>query len=387
MIWYSLLIPLIISGVGYFAFKKQITPLELFIPTIISFIIVLISYFAMKSSTLQDVEYNGYVIVEARYYEAWSTWVDRTCSYESCTGTGNNRTCTTIYYDCSYCDENSAYWEVVDSGGNHIGITEEKYNQLKKKWNATPQFVELDRSIDEHGSCGVDGDMYSIKWDNHIYTSETSTYEKSFTNILKCNHSAFNYPVITKEEAIKKGLYDYPTLNGIKQECILGLDSIDIRGKERYKIKLDYLNGKLGPKNKVRVFTLLFKGKPIDIAFLQEAYWDGGNQNELIVCIGVDKTGKLNWVKPFSWCDNKRIIVDTREDIMKSKQLDINNLYKTYDTNIQKFWHYKSFEDFNYLSFEPTKGQLIFVYITTLIVSLISFFWCVFNQEENEDEY
>ena len=127
----------------------------------------------------------------------------------------------------------------------------------------------------------------------------------------------------------------------------------------------EYLNGNLGPKHKVRVFTLLFKNKPIDIAFKQEAYWDGGNQNELLVCIGLNVTLGIEWVKPFSWCDNKRIVVDTREDVAELKTFKHQEIYHIYEENISKYFKFKSFEDFNYLTFEPTVGQLLFVYIIT----------------------
>lgn len=389
MIWYALFIPLIITLVGYLLFKHKFAWWELFVGPIICLIIIVSSFYSMKSKALADVEYNGYVIVEARYYEYWSTYVEQTCSYTTCNGTDSKGNCTgytTHYYDCSYCDTNDAYWVMIDSGGHSIPITEEKYKALIKKWNATPEFNELNRDINTHGGCGQDGNMYSIRWNNRIATSETSTYEKDFVNILKCNHSAFNFPVITESEAKKKGLYNYPKITpSCKQRAVLGLDSIKIPKKNYTLTKLNYLNGKMGASSKVRVFTLFFVDKEIDIAFLQEAYWDGGNQNELVVCIGTDKFGNIKWVKPFSWCDNKRICVDTREDIMNIKKVNVDKMYEIYKTNILKFWHYKSFKDFNYLSFEPTTGQLIFVYVLTTIISLLITIWCIMNGVQEEE--
>jgi len=385
MIWYAILIPLVISLVGYFLYKHKFAWWELFLPVIISLITIITSFYSMKSYTLSDVEYNGYLITEARYYESYETWVKKTCSYTTCSGSGKTRTCTTHYYDCSYCDYNSEYWVMVDTKGNEIGISEQKYNQLIKKWSATPKFVELNRNINYHGSCGKDGDMYSIKWNKHIQTSETSTYEKEFTNILKCNHSAFNFPIIEKKDAIKLGLYEYPIIGEYnKQNSVIGLSQLNIKGKKQLQTTMNYLNGNLGVSNKVRVYTLFFVDKEIDIAFKQEAYWDGGNQNELVVCIGVDKIGNIKWCKPFTWCDNKRMIVDTREDIMNMKSINSTKMYNIYKNNIMLFWKYKSFKDFNYLSFEPSTGQLIFVYVLTTIISLLLTIWCIYNDIDNE---
>ena len=390
MIWYALLIPLLISVVGFFLFRKKIAWWELFVPTGASLLFIVISFYSMKSTTLSDVEYNGYMITEARYYESYDTWVHKICSNTyPCgtytTGSGKNRTTHTKYcvdyYDCSYCDHNAARYCMYDTSGAEMSITELEYNSLIKKWSATPKRVELNRNIVYHGGCGKDGDMYTISWNNKPETSITTTYTKDFTNILKCNHSAFNFPVIEPKVALKKGLYDYPKIGEHHyQNSVLGLDSIQYKNKAYFRAKMNYLNGMMGEKHKIRVYTLLFKNKDIDVAFLQEAYWDGGNQNELVICIGVDDYGNINWVKPFSWTDNKRILVDIREDVSELKTLDTNKIYDVYFTSITKYWKYKSFKDFNYLSFEPSKGQLIFVYILTFIVSIGVMVWCVMNE-------
>lgn len=357
---------------------------ELLIPVALGALTILISSAIIKSVNSSDVEYNGYIIVKARYYEYWSTWVDQTCSYTTCNGTDKDGNCTgytTHYYDCSYCDKNKAYWVAIDNFGHEFDISKEYYNFLKSKWSATPQFVELDRSINKHWTCGKDGDMYEIYWNQLPETSEASVLTHQFTNKLKINHSAFNFPKVSEEQARKQGLYDYPDFYQFyKQKCILGLDSFNITGKEKIHTMFEYLNGNLGPVNRIKIFTLLFKNKPIDIAFKQEAYWQGGNQNELVVCIGLNDTLGIDWVKPFSWCDNKRILVDTREDIAELKTFKPDSIYKIYETNTKKFFKYKSFKDFNYLSFEPTTGQLIWITILVILFSILGIWFSVKNE-------
>jgi hypothetical protein len=382
------LIPLLVVGVSYFIWKNKFIWWELFIPIALCSIAIPITYYIQKETSLKDVEYNGYIIQEARYYESWTSWVSQTCTRSVPCGTdskGNTTYCTEVY-DCSYCDENSAYWVAIDNGGNEFQISEVKYNQLMKKWGVSPKFHELNRTIHNWGSCGDDGDMYNITWNGSMYTSEASTLKHSFDNIVKISHSAFNYPDISEKEARKIGLYDYPKFyDTYKQQAILGLDSFKIQEKERIQTLFEYLNGNLGPKNKVRVFTLLFKNKPIDIAFRQEAYWDGGNQNEFVVCIGLNDTLGIDWVKPFTWCDNKRISVDTREDIMELNSFKASSIYHIYEENIPKYFKYKSFKDFNYLTFDPTDGQLIFVYILSFVLSIGTTVWCVKNNISEED--
>lgn len=389
MLWFALLVPVLLSFFAYLKYHREITIGELILPTVISFLFIVISYFTLKSVNMTDIEYNGEIVIAAKYYEPWETWVHKTCSYTTCTGSGKTRHCTTHHYDCSYCDYNSEYYEVITDRGNKKIISKEKYNILLRQWSAKPEFIELDRHINYHGSCGKDGDAYIIKWDQKIETSEAFVSEHEFKNIVKVTHSAFKFSEISNGEADTIGLYHYPSFyDYYKQPAILGTCRFPIHNAPLLQKKLEYLNGYLGTRNKVKVFTLLFKNKPIDIAFKQEAYWEGGNQNELVVCIGLKDNLEIDWVKPFSWCDNKRILIDTREDIAELKTFKGDSIYNIYLNNIPKYFHYKSFKDFNYLSFEPTIGQILFVYIGTIVISIITLFFGInFDIFNTENKY
>lgn len=383
--WWALLIPLIMTLGAFIVFRRYYIVQELLVPVIASIVFIGVSYLTIREVSLNDVEYNGYLVLEARYYEPYETWVKKTCSYTTCTGSGKSRNCTTHYYDCSYCDYIGPRYTVIDNGGHEIEISYTKYNQLIKKWQSIPKFQELNRTIKYHNSlfgrdCGKDGDMYSIYWNNYPETSESTVFTHSFKNKVKRSHSAFSFPYISDEQADTLGLYKYPDIYDVyKQKCVLGIDGLTIPNKHIIHTKMEYVNGALGMKNKVKTFTLVFKNKPIDIAFKQEAYWDGGNQNEIVTCIGIDDSLNIEWVKVFSWCDNKRITVDIREDIAEGKKLNFDIIYNSYRDNIPKYFHYKSFKDFNYLTFEPTTRQYLFVYIGTFIVSLLCIIWCIKN--------
>lgn len=370
MIWSAILIPIVVSLIGYLFFNHKLTIVELMLSILGGVLAIIISYYSIKSVSLADNEYNGYMIVEARYYEPWETYVSRTCSRTKSCG----KNCTrTVYYDCSYCDYHPEYYELIDSGGNSFRISKEEYNYYVKLWNhKAPQFVELNRNINYDGGCGKDGDMYRVNWNGKIENSIASTKEKSFTNILKSNHSAFNYPNISQEEAKKLSLYEYPTINNYYQKSVLGLDSINLQNGKYLMKYVNYLNGTLGKDYKSKVFLLIFLNKDIDIGFKQESYWDGGNRNEINVCVGTDKVGNIRWVKVFSWNKDKLLSVNLREDIVQQKSLNnVAPICKTIDYNIKNHYEWRDFKDFNYLSFQPTTKQLILIYSITLIISLI----------------
>jgi hypothetical protein len=382
IIWLALLIPFVGVIIAYYLWKEKFVWWELALPTVISFICIAGIKYSVEAVQLHDVEYRGGLITEARYYEYWETWVDKTCSRQvACgtytTGSGKNKTThtkyCTKYYDCSYCDKNDPYWMVYDDQGNSWNITEKEYNKLVQQWKATPVFVELNRNIKKHFSCGKDGDMYKIVWNKDMITSEASTKTASYTNHVQASKSSFGLREISKKEAKKFGLYEYPDVDNYRQVSILGLDSaifLEQKYKNGAQKEFEYFNGVYGPKRKLRVYILMFYGKNLDIAIKQKNYWVGGNKNEVVICIDVDKnTGKLNWVYPFTWGENKRIAIDLREDIMNTGKLNFTSLYNIVDRSTKDFT-YRDFHQFDYLSIDPTTGEIWAVYLITLAATI-----------------
>ena len=397
IIWLAMLIPFIGCILAYKIDKKKFVWWELLSPTIACFVFILITKFTVEKSLLNDTEYRGGLIVEARYYEYWETWVHKICSEQyACgtytTGTGKNRTrhtkyCTN-YYDCSYCDHNQPYWEVYDDQGHSWYITEKEYKCLTSQWNVTPEFVELNRSITYHRGCGQDGDMYRIRWKGDMLTAESSTWKTSYENHVQVSKSNFDLRDISEKEAKKYGLYDYPKVDGYKQSNILGIDSLAFL-EQKYKngaVKMfEYFNGTYGPKRKLRFYILLFFDKPIDVAIKQRSYWDGGNKNEVVLCIDVNrKTGKINWVYPFTWGENKRIGIDLREDVSNMDTLNFTQLYHIADNSTKDFV-YRDFSQFNYLSVEPPTWEVWLVYIMTLGITIGVLIFGYKNEFENEN--
>lgn len=398
VIWFAMFIPFIGSILAYLIWKHKFVWWEFLLPMFGSAIFILITKFGVESALLHDTEYRGGIIVEARYYEYWETWVSKTCSEQyACgtytTGSGSSRTThtryCTRYYDCSYCDRNSAYWEVYDNQGHSWYITEKEYHRLMLQWKATPEFVELNRSIRNHGSCGQDGDMYRIRWNKDMLTSEASTWTTSYENHVQVSKSNFGLRDVTKKEIEKYSLYDYPKVSDYKQINILGLDSmtfLDQARKNGANKMFEYFNGYYGPTRKIRVYVLLFNNKPVETGIKQRNYWNGGNKNEVVICIDVDKkTGKINWVYPFTWGENKRISVDLREDISNLKTLDFTSVYHIVDNSTKDFV-YRDFTKFNYLAVDPPTWEVWFVYLFTLGITISALYYGYSNEFEGEEE-
>lgn len=377
MEWFALLIPVILTAVAYYFFRKELLWWELVIPIAVSVLTIAICKVSVKTSIISDTEYWGSLVTEARYYEYWEEWITQTCSYTTCDGTDKDGNCTsytTHYYDCSYCDENSAYWIAYDDAGNSWRISRDYFQYLQRKWDSRLSFVELNRSINFHGNCGDDGDMYRIIWNGLVTSSESSVTTHSYTNKVQASHSAFKLPHVSKKDAKKIGLHDYPKFyDYYKQRVLLGVDSPDI--------KLQYLNGYHGSRNKIKIFVCIFYNKPLSIVHSQKAYWSGGNQNELVVCIGLDSlTKEIQWVEPFSWTDNKRLLVDCREDIAEIKYFNSDSIYSILSKNINGDVHKDFKKDFSYLTVDVPGWGMWLIYILTILVSVGSLWFGITNE-------
>ena len=384
-IWICLLIPLIGVFVLLRWFRHTLTWWEVTIPLIACFLFILIFKFTVEKVQVDDTEYHGATVVEARYYEYWETWVHKTCYRTVKCG----KSTVTIPYDCSYCDENPERWTIVNSLGEEFRISKKYYDHLVKLWKANPQFVELNRDINYHFNRGKDGDMYKILWDKNPLTAKSTTATHSYENRVQAAHSAFDFVKVTEEDVKNYKLYEYPEVDGWQQETVLGLDSLPSIPKNKialFKQMSSYLNGELGPKKHARIYFLFFTSESQMAASMQEAYWDGGNDNELVVCIGIDpKTQNLKWVKPFSWTPNRRVIPDIREGIMNIGTLDPMRICRSVEGVVVNEYKRKDFKEFSYLTVEPPEWA---IWTTAIITALITFFisrWATMNEAEGNN--
>lgn len=387
MIWWALVIPALAAWLMYKYLKHSVIWWELVIPILTSILIILICKFSVQTAITADTEYWGSTITKARYFEPYETWVSKTCTYTVSCGKNCTRTVT---YDCSYCDETGPRWRAYDNAGNSWSISESHYNMLRSKWNSTPSFVELNRSIRYHFGCGKDGDAYDITWNSLPETAEPAVTNHWYVNKVQASHSAFKMEHISGSEGKKLGLYKYPEYYSYyRQNTILGLDSFNVN-RAAIQQKFEYFNAVNGPKYKVKVFVLLFVNKPISIVEKQKAYWDGGNKNELVLCVGLNKDLSINWVKPFSWTDNKRVLVNCREDIAELKTMDFDKMHDLLQEDIRDF-KYKDFNDFNYLTVELPTWSYWLTYILTILATVGTCWWAIKNDftsdEESDDDH
>ena len=380
-----LIIPFIFSLFLLIFFKKKIAWWEYGVLIASGIIINVLVVAIMKDYNCKDTQYLGDYVKEVRYYEPWDEWVHRTCHRTHRDSKGHTHTTS---YDCSFRCYHPANWVMITSEKKTYDISKDDYERIIKMWKTPNRFVDMHRRYHTK-----DGDMYSSFWDLDCNTIIPVTIKDNYSNKIKGSKSVFNFEYISKKEAQEYGLYEYPELgkykfplplkvnNNTYQKSVLGFDDAFLEKR------IDYINAFYGPSKHIRTYLLFFKDKPHNLGFLQQSYWEGGNFNEHIICLGLNtKTNKIDWCETFSWENNPILSVKTKQwfntndSIASLKQFPI-----WYESMLkQNVWKCKDRNDFNYLKVELSNKQLIWLMIISLIICTSISIWAVLNENDLE---
>lgn len=381
--WFFIFIPIVAAVILLIFWMKKVVWWEIALLIVPSAILILLLNTIMVAYRTSDTEYLGYYTVKTTYYEPWNERVSCRhpiyCTRTYPCGSGKSRhTCTSTYvcghhhaYDVDY---HPAHWTKTDNSGDEISISQQEYERLQKQFNTKTYFVELNRHYHT-----IDGDAYSVDWGKEPERSDAITKEGSYTNKIRASHSVFKFEDIEPEDASKMGLYDYPAVNDYRQSVVLGwnVDAMTER-------KLQYINGFYGSKKQFKMFILFFKGKSMDIVHKQRSYWEGGNKNEFVICMGTNNFGGLEWVKCFSWMDKPELEVEVESYLSSQENIDLKAFSEWMPKQVEEHWHRKDFKDFDYLQVELTETQLWWVMIIIMLYNIGMAIWIVFNEIEND---
>ncbi len=385
--WIFMLIPVFVAAILLIFWTKKIVWWEIALLVLPTSLIILLLNFAMVSYNTSDTEYLGSYTKTVTYYEPWDEEVPcrhpiyctRMVSY-SCGTSKSPRTCfRTERYICGYVhpydvDYHPARWAKENNFGSENGISQGEFNMLKKRFNTKEYFVELNR--DYHS---IDGNAYSTDWDELPEHSDVSTTSGSYTNKIRASHSVFKFQDISEKQKKVWKLYEYPEISGGYQPVVLG-KKVDFMTDRR----LQYINGFYGPHKQFKMFILFFKNQSMSVVHKQRSLWEGGNKNEFVVCIGVDGSGKFEWVDAFSWMDRPELEVEVEDYFNTTGDVKLNEFSKWMPEQVHKHWKRKDFDDFKYLQMELTDSQLWWVMLIVMLYNCFISIWAVKNEHGNE---
>jgi len=379
IIWLAMLIPFLTAIFLFFVFRHKTVWWEFLIPFVISVIAIGISKIIIDTVGTRDIEYWGSIVTEARYYEAWDEYIHQMCSREVPCGTdaNGNTTYCTEWYDCSYVDDHPEYWAIHTTIDEEFHVSKSTYDYLVRKFGMKPRFQDMNRDYHSY-----DGDMYWVKWDRSRERAEPIVTEHTYENKVQVSDDVFNFPEVDTMEVNLYGLYDYPEHESIFDYTgLLGSDN------DSAHVALEYWNGVLGPEKQCRVWILLYDYATRQAGLSQQAYWKGGNKNELVVTIGVDDSLNVRWCYPFSWSESEIVKVDIRTFVEGQKRLDLMKTIDYIASEVKKSFVRKPFAEFDYLTVEPSTTAVIIVFLVVLLINVGVSFFVVKNEWEEHHSF
>lgn len=385
LIWLALFIPILATLLMWQFWRHKVVWWEFIIPFATSLILVGICKFAFSHSQTRDVEYWGGWVTKAEYYEDWNEYIHRTCYRQSCSGTGNNRTCTSIPYDCSYVDYHPEYWRATDSNGQGHRLTKGFWNSLCGQFQVKPVFVDLRRNYHTN-----DGDKYVCKFKGEYELLEPVTTIHSYENRVQAAKSVYNFEEIDEEQIAQYGLHPYPETRKRLTYTPVILSKKLIPGQQTWEGRFQKLNALYGARYEVRVWVLLFHNQPLEASLKQEALWKGGNKNEIVITIGLDNDSKVQWARVFSWTEKEAVKVALRNNLIerakKGEPLNLEALHFDTINVIESYWERKKFEDFSYLTVEPPMWSVILTFFLVLGVNIGTSAFVILNPIDEASE-
>ncbi|MBM2820839.1 MAG: hypothetical protein HW405_599, partial [Candidatus Berkelbacteria bacterium] len=343
IIWLAMAIPFGTWAILYLKYRRHMMWWEFLIPLAASALLIGISKYCTEATQIHDTEWWGGWVVNAQYDERWDEEVPCThAKYRTePDGKGGTREVFDGYEHTYDVDDHPAEWRAFDSNGIRLGIGQDIFKRLVHQFG-NRQFIDMNR--DYHSQ---DGDRYETIWPHTEDSLEPVTTVHRWTNRIQGSDSVFNYRKVNPKTY---NLFNYPKVSGYTCQGILGDGGPTQRAAER---QIQLLNALLGASKKVRVWILVFKDKSSQASVEQECYWKGGNKNEFIVTIGVDRAYNVKWARSISWTSASSLKTDAKVFVQSQQKLDLVALVRWLKPQIQDRYVHNSFKQFDYLTVDP----------------------------------
>ena len=371
LIWLALLIPfLVIIVIWYLGQKVPPWPV-LVVPPLLTATLILLVQGVTEYSQVADTEYWTNWVVKAEYYEHWNelhewdeTYTETVPNGTDSKGKPKTKTVTKKRHHKDVIDH-PAKWDIIDNDGHCIVIDQAQFETLSGKFK-NRKFVAM-----HHIYHTVNGDKYEAIWPGDDASLEAVVTTHTYENRIIASNSIFKFRSIDKHEKESYHLFDYPKVQGYTAPSVLGFSN---PSAER---KFDILNARYGKSKQIRIWVLVFRNQPLEAAFAQQAYWQGGNKNELVLCIGIDDDNKVLWGHVFSWSERETLKLEVRDLIQEGKELNLSEIATKLEPIVANEWERKHFKDFQYIAVEPTAWAVGVTYTITLLGNVGLLIWFI----------
>jgi hypothetical protein len=339
-----LLIPIIWAFVAKRLLHTTISWREMGLQVLASSAIVAGVFFTGKYSQTHDVEiWNGQIESKHRDHGHYIESYECNC-YESCSGTGANRTCHRVCQTC-YRDHYTVKWYLNTTIGE-IGL--QYLDRTSRSVYNTP-----------------DPAQYTA-----AYVSEPCSREFSFTNYVKAvPESLFN-----KLDAKSLAKFDsmipaYPRVHSYYKVNRVIPVGVKVPNVAEWNLRLSEHLRNLGPRKEANIIVVIANTSDQSYRYALERAWVGGKQNDVVVVIGATQFPNIDWVDTITFgqnAGNAMLAVQIRDNLMKVGTLEAPApIIDTIAVSVDGQFKRKHMSDYEYLKDEiqPPMWVLILAFI------------------------
>jgi hypothetical protein len=387
--WFALLIPALgLAGVAFWAGRRLAWWEWLLVyPLVIGLTLGMKG--CSETELTRDTEYWGSYVTHLRHENFWQEEVS--CRHPIyCTrvvprtrtvtdSKGNSTTETyleTETYECGRehpydVDDHPPIWVAFGSGKQVLNVDQASWNRHCDLYGNVTEVPTGHSSVH-----GTDGKAWETTWPGTLQTVDPLAEEHTYVNRVQASRNIYRYPPVAKETVRQYGLYTYPKPQGYYLPCVL--PPATYAGDEQ----ISQLSALLGKKHQIRLWVLVFRDQPRQAGLEQEALWEGGNKNELVLTVGIDKERHIRWAHVFSWTPVEAVKVETRDWLQSQKTLDLPALVTFLQPLIEQKWRRRQFAEFSYLRVEMMPAQLAWLYGLTVLFTGGYLAWALTNGQD-----
>lgn len=357
MLYLSIVFVPLLIWAGFLIFTKNtITLKESAVHIFAQLLLALICVGLLYYSNLYDHEIHNGLVTDKKSAKVSCEHSYRCNCYESCSGSGENRSCHEV---CSTCYEHSydVSWYVYSTINNYT-INREDRQGLKepKRWTV----VQV-------------GDPVSKK--------------VGYANYIKgASDTLFKYQL--EEEKYKTKIPEYPSniYDYYKINKVLSVGGV-LGNLPEWNLKLNKLNGELGPRKQVNIIVIITNSLGQDYVNAVKQAWLGGKKNDVIIILDIAENFDIMWADVISWANDDLFNVELRDSLKDLKTLNIDTFFPVVEDKINKLFVRKPMEDYKYLKNNIKFNNVGFVLCLIFNIMVSIYLGCYFHKEDFDGYY
>lgn len=203
--------------------------------------------------------------------------------------------------------------------------------------------------------------------------------------ILGAKYSLFSKELLDSEEykipTYPLEIYDYQYLDRV----LLFGKSLPKLDYKKFNYEYSKFLGEVG-KSKQLNSVLVLTDKTQKFAKVLEAKWVGGKKNDVVIVIGTNVEGKINWVHSFGWSKKNRVFVELRETLIKHGKVNLE-VIEIIRKATNKYFERKEMKEFEYLKSEVKANFKILQIIFFVLLSGGFLYYLISNTVIESDTY